>query len=268
MRLVPASLFSPAWWRYALALLALACVGLAEAQISDINAAVNKAGRQRMLSQRMAKAYLQLGQQIDAERSRRVLETSVATFDRQLSELRAYAPTAEIKATYAELDKSWSAYRSLLTAELPNRDKARQVLAVSEQVLKLAHQGTQQLEAQGNSASGALVNLSGRQRMLSQRMAKFYQAQAWGIADAEAQQQMGAARREFAQALLELEAARVNTPAIREGLALVRQQWIFFDAALAARAVEGRAQTSVATSSERILEEMEGVVALYERLPR
>jgi len=35
------------------------------AQISDINSAINKAGRQRMLSQRMAKAYFQIGLQIE-----------------------------------------------------------------------------------------------------------------------------------------------------------------------------------------------------------
>jgi hypothetical protein len=34
----------------------------ARAQVLDLNDAINKAGRQRMLSQRMAKAYLALGQ--------------------------------------------------------------------------------------------------------------------------------------------------------------------------------------------------------------
>ena len=37
---------------------------LATAQVTDINSAINKAGRERMLSQRMAKAYFQLGQGI------------------------------------------------------------------------------------------------------------------------------------------------------------------------------------------------------------
>ena len=57
-------------------------VAPAWAQISDINVAINKAGRQRMLSQRMAKAYFQIGQQIDVDRSRKVLDQSVALFDR------------------------------------------------------------------------------------------------------------------------------------------------------------------------------------------
>ena len=43
--------------------------GEAPAQITDIGAAINKAGRERMLSQRIAKAYFQLGQGIDPERA-------------------------------------------------------------------------------------------------------------------------------------------------------------------------------------------------------
>ena len=75
------------------------------AQINDINSAINKAGRQRMLSQRMAKAYFQIGQGVDIERSKKILDTSVATFDRQLVELKNYAPTPDIKNTYVSLEK-------------------------------------------------------------------------------------------------------------------------------------------------------------------
>ena len=61
--------------------------GEAFAQINDVNSAINKAGRQRMLSQRMAKVYFQIGQQVEVDRSKKALEVSVALFDRQLVEL-------------------------------------------------------------------------------------------------------------------------------------------------------------------------------------
>ena len=65
-------------WARIAAILALAVwAGAASAQIADINSAINKAGRQRMLSQRMAKAYFQLGQTVDVERSQRVLDSSI-----------------------------------------------------------------------------------------------------------------------------------------------------------------------------------------------
>ena len=99
------------------------------AQINDINSAINKAGRQRMLSQRMAKAYFQIGQGVDVERSKKILDTSVATFDRQLVELKNYAPTPDIKNTYVSLEKTWLSYKDVLIGQAPSPDNGRKVLA-------------------------------------------------------------------------------------------------------------------------------------------
>src|SRR5262245_38897749 len=90
---------------------ALALVGTVRAQVQDINDAINKAGRQRMLSQRCAKAYLALGMELPDTHARQVLDASLALFDRQLVELKAFAPSPAIKATYQELEAVWSDYK-------------------------------------------------------------------------------------------------------------------------------------------------------------
>src|SRR4051812_11225456 len=73
------------------------------AQVVNMNDAINKSGRQRMLSQRLAKSYLQIGQEIDAERSKKILDNSVTLFERQLAELKDFAPTPENKAVLQDL---------------------------------------------------------------------------------------------------------------------------------------------------------------------
>ncbi len=248
------------------ALLLAVLSGVTQAQISDINSAINKAGRERMLSQRIAKAYFQMGLGVDVERSRSVMDSSVALFDRQLVELKNYAPTPEIKDTYQKLEKSWLIYKDLLIGSAANQANGKKVLELSDEVLALAQQGTAQLEQHARSSSARLVNVAGRQRMLSQRLAKFYQAAAWNVGGAQASTEAERTRQEFEQGLQELGTASVNTPAINSELQLLSQQWYFFDAALKQRASADRAlQLNVATTSERILQLTESIAGLYEK---
>jgi len=146
----------------------------AQAQVSDLNDAINKAGRQRMLSQRMAKSYLAEGEGVVPELARRTLTASMVLFERQLGELKAFAPQPEIKATYGQLEGAWTDYKAALIGAQPAKAQAEAMLELAGKVLALAHQGTVQLEKVSGKPVGHLVNLSGRQRMLSQRMAALY----------------------------------------------------------------------------------------------
>ena len=114
---------------------------------------------------------------------------------------------------------------------------------------------------------GAAINKAGRQRMLSQRMAKAYFFRQAGVNAVQAGEMLDAAQQEFAKAHEELKAAPQNSGSIRAELALVEQQWFFFQNALSLRDAADRkkAMSDVATTSERILEQMDAVVALYEK---
>lgn len=242
----------------------------AETRIAHINDAINKSGRQRMLSQRLAKCYLQIGQAIDMPRSKKIFDLSLALFEKQLGELESYAPNAENKATLASMKKTWSAYKNALLAQAPNLQDAKAVMRLSEEVLALAHASTLQLEKISDTAVGHLVNIAGRQRMLSQRMAKFYQAINWGVASSDALPGLIKARDEFLAAMAELSASPKNTIPIKQDILLAQQQWFFFDQALKSNAINDdtklRFATNVATSSERILETMDRITGMYEQL--
>ena len=242
--------------------------GIALPQVVDINDAINKAGRQRMLSQRVAKSYMALGLKVQGD-IEKILSTSMALFDRQLVELKAFAPTPDIKSTYGALEAAWGEYKTALVGAAPAKAGAEQVLGLSGKVLQLANQGTVQFESHSGKPVGKLVNVAGRQRMLSQRMAALYLSASWGVQATASAAEMNKAKDEFLKAHELLKSAPEGTAAIKAELQLAETQFAFFDTALRnlrPGAGDATAQANVFTTSERILQVMDGVTGMYSKL--
>jgi hypothetical protein len=105
--------------------------------------------------------------------------------------------------------------------------------------------------------------------MLSQRLAALHLGASWGVEVAFAQAEIAKARAEFGAAQAQLEAAPEATPQIRDQLKMADLQWDFFDAALGRLhpgAPDLTAMSHVFTTSERILEVMDGVTGQFAKL--
>lgn len=239
----------------------------AHSQVADMHDAINKAGRQRMLSQRMSKAYLALIQKVETGSAQQVLDRSMSTFDRQLVELKAYAPSPEIRDTYARLESVWSEFKSVLVGTTPGKEHAPNLIQLDAKILALSNQGTLQYEqAAGKATLGKLVNIAGRQRMLSQRMAKFYLANSLRVDPQGSTAEIGKSRTEFLAALEVLRKAPEATTRIKEELALADSQWVFFDMGLSR--LEGahsspKLMSDVFITSENLLSVMDRITGLY-----
>jgi hypothetical protein len=249
----------------ALAAAALAAPG-GVAAAPAVGAAINMAGRQRMLSQRLAKAFAMQVLGVMPDKAAGLLDASRRLFEAQLGELKQLAPSEAIQAGLGDLERNWTNYRTALDGPR-TQDTGRAVLAESEKTLRAAHALTGLYEKLAAGNAGRLVNLSGRQRMLSQRMAKCFMFERSGLASDALRGELDTARREFAAALGELNAAAENTAEIRIELGLANTQWMFFEQALNGREPNREiAVRNVATTSERILEVMDSLTGRYERL--
>lgn len=226
-----------------------------------LSAAINRAGRMRALSQRMSKAYAQSALGVMPERAQDWLQATQKHMSSGLDAL-AQASTSDTKPLLQTLEKDTNGLVSQASSS-PNKANIVVVVRAADQMLDTADRLTKAFEVQAGQASAKIVNLAGRQRMLSQRMARAYFLQAAGQEVSTAQQQLEQSRHEFKVALDQLKAAPITTTSIKNELELARGQWLFYEAALNKTPTTEALQT-VATTSERIYEVMDNLTSLYE----
>jgi hypothetical protein len=232
----------------------------------DPAAAINKAGRQRMLSQRIAKAYCQLSLGILPASARTQLDESIALFDSQLAELTGFVADAETRTATANLARIWGPFRSRATGPV-SREGCNELASVSEALLQAAHRLTALIQARVASDLGRLVNISGRQRMLTQKLTLLYMADMAGANSAQVRSKGDIAAAEFQAGLEQLRHAAGNTPTIRREIEEIALAWEWFRAALELHGKDSYGEL-VASASESILRSLETITGEYEALLR
>ena len=226
--------------------------------------AINRAGQLRMLSQRLVKLYaLQTaaGQAIPGE----LLSESCSRVDANLSALGKSLS----RPTYGDLldavSAPWTALKGMLNAPV-SAVRLSEADALAERVLLQADRLVSSLEASGVATSLHVINVAGRQRMLSQRVAKqaLLGVLLTGEAAAHSVAETEHAKKEFEDALDYLNAAPLTTREIRESLDEAGRTWQTMAKALA-KVRSADSQRALGESSEALLALFEQLTERYER---
>lgn len=232
---------------------------------------VNRSGQLRMLSQRLVKLALLEGAGVQVAQMKERLKESVRRIDANLAALGKSLSQPTFGDLLAEVVRTWAELKQVLQGEA-QAGRIAQMDALAEQLLQQAERLTGSLENAGALPPLQVLNLAGRQRMLSQRFAKYAVLEAVGEQAARPRNAAGLAeaRAAFEQALRYLNEIPLSNKDIRGSLDAAAVCWehLLAGADLTRRSEDPpglERLERVAVASEELLDVFEQLSVHYER---
>ena len=236
---------------------------LAKSQITT-DELINIAGKQRMLSQKIAKAYFFYSKGIRPEKTKKQLTQSLKEFNDNFDLLKTNIKDKDIQdmLQYIELTKD---ELGPLIKQAYSKDNGTEMLDYSETLLEGSNDIVHRLEASSKKKTSSIINLSGRQRMLTQRIAKYYIVYQSGFKDKATIDHLKQAMSEFEQAHKTLAKYKKNTTAIQNKLNKVAKLWNVVNK-FYSNVEQGGLPVIVLSTSDKIMSEMNKVTQMYVKL--
>ncbi len=199
------------------------------------NKAINISGKQRMLSQKMSKAYLLIALGIDNQEIKKELNSSKFIFEKQLDILTKNAPNSAIKLSIKDVKKYWTEFKKTINTPSDFRNSAN-IMSLNTKLLSTCHELVLSIEVSSNYSNqffkkknqdlANTINISGKQRMLSQRLCLYYTASSmFPNKKSEYKEVMKKAYNEFDTTIGNLLINSYNTTEIEEELGNMMALW-------------------------------------------
>jgi len=222
---------------------------------------IDIAGKQRMLSQTIAKDYFYIGKRIGTSKAKRELEKSLKEFNDIAKILSLSINNSEIKNLLAFIEMSSEEFQSTINTKF-NLDDGQLVLDFSESILEGTQYLIDSLKEKSKLKESKIVAKAGKQRVLAQRIAKYYISYQSGIKDKNTIEQMKQAVKDFSSIHKSLMSNKQNTPQINRKLNQVNRLWnIVYKFYL--KIEKGRLPYIVFITTNNISKKMDEITKLY-----
>lgn len=232
-------------------------------------ALINMCGRLRLLSQRMVIAWGMIAFAIAPPQARIKLKQLEKEFERNLARLSQLEATVGLADKLMASKTAWLRYQALVCCDEPAIELAGEVFGLSEALLEATDSLTGLAATLAGLPEAHYVNIAGRNRMLSQRISKFFIFREWTLLGDGIDALVTLSCVEFESNLRAL-GKTGNPPAeLAAQLQVVAAQWQKFLRAMSPDLSHGakiQHTRMVLAEGERLLRSVDTTVKLFERL--
>ena len=200
-------------------------MSLQATEILDAQHAVDTAGKQRMLSQRMLADYVMIGMHSNFKNPKKDLKLVIHEFEENLKSITNYSRTAKIQAALGKVQKTWKNAKKILTSKV-DKQQCETLSTVLNVLLDASNQVVVEIKRDAITSHGEIVDISGRQRMLSQRIAGLYLMDLW-LQNDTSKRALKGAMLSYEKAFLKLKTFEKNTAPISHYLAKAEKAYLY-----------------------------------------
>ncbi|SED17354.1 Type IV pili methyl-accepting chemotaxis transducer N-term [Tenacibaculum sp. MAR_2009_124] len=204
----------------------------------SFNKAVNISGKQRMLTQRMGKIYLYLLNNPTDYMAKRDMKIAQIIFEKQNNILEENTSSNVTKNNIKEVKNTWVKYDKFLKS-YPNKGDALKIINTNSTILSFTNNVVNAIILEANIKNNnvgidianednelkQIINKSGRQRMLSQRLVLYYFANGNGLKSLKSQNMLRDVYEELDSTLSDLLISSFNNDRIDNALGDVMAKW-------------------------------------------
>lgn len=222
---------------------------------------IDIAGKQRMLSQRIAKDYLYINMKVAINKSEKELQLSLKNFFNYHKILLNYIKDEEIKNILYFVEISSNEFNQTIHKPF-TVDNAQIILDLSESILEGSQYIVKSLKESNKIKKSTIIETAGKQRMLAQRIAKYYIAYQVGIKDENTIRSMKKTILDFSTNLNTLLKHKKNTDLINKKINKINRLWKIVNN-FYKNIEKGGLPLIVFNSTDKITKKMNEITQLY-----